>query len=344
MVTPALKNEFTRQGIKLIPLSAGAKCMVNELCRASQAPIEIVIGATITKTQAQPTQNVARVLPSKEKMTLVFEREINISHYPVLKSHIIGGRPVVPLALILEWLGHGALHRNPGLQLHGYKEVRVLKGIRLEQKSQNIRLLVGKTKKRGKSFEVNVEICGEGSQKHVAARAILRNTFPQQPVFKNLAQLPINEYQREIEAAYQDILFHGPALRAIHNIYGYSDKAMLAELAPSPAPGTWMKEAPRSKWISDPLIIDGAFQMAILWCFEHTGKVSLPSYVGQYLQYAPFPNQNVKVALEIQEVTENKMRGNFTFLDASEKIIATLNDYECTMDSSLYQVFQKKAV
>ena len=33
---------------------------------------------------------------------------------------------VVPFALTLEWLAHAALHRNPGLQFHGFDEARVL--------------------------------------------------------------------------------------------------------------------------------------------------------------------------------------------------------------------------
>ena len=33
---------------------------------------------------------------------------------PVLRSHVIKGHPVLPTAIIIEWLAHGALHANPG--------------------------------------------------------------------------------------------------------------------------------------------------------------------------------------------------------------------------------------
>ena len=65
---------------------------------------------------------------------------------------------MVPFALIAEWLGHGALHENPGLLLHGLDDMRIFHGIKLGQKKKLIRLIAGKTRKKGSIFEVAVEI------------------------------------------------------------------------------------------------------------------------------------------------------------------------------------------
>ncbi len=98
------------------------------------------------------------VIKKKEELSLTFEREIDVNRYPILKAHILDGKPVVPFALIAEWLGHGALHENPGLFLHGLDDMRILHGIKLDQGKKIIRLLAGRTRKNGSTFEVDVEI------------------------------------------------------------------------------------------------------------------------------------------------------------------------------------------
>jgi hypothetical protein len=54
----------------------------------------------------------------------------------------------VPFALITEWFGHGALHENPGLVLHGIDDMRILKGVRLDAQKKLIRLFAGKPSRK----------------------------------------------------------------------------------------------------------------------------------------------------------------------------------------------------
>jgi len=44
--------------------------------------------------------------------------------------------------------------------------------------------------------------------------------------------------------------------------------------------------------------------------------------------------------LEVQEVTDKKMRGDFTFLDASGAVVARLAGYEAVMDPLLNRAFK----
>jgi NAD(P)-dependent dehydrogenase (short-subunit alcohol dehydrogenase family) len=45
MVTPALKNEFERNGIQLISLDEGAKCLLHEMSQEKSGPVEVVVGS-----------------------------------------------------------------------------------------------------------------------------------------------------------------------------------------------------------------------------------------------------------------------------------------------------------
>ncbi|MBW1822716.1 MAG: polyketide synthase dehydratase domain-containing protein, partial [Deltaproteobacteria bacterium] len=214
---------------------------------------------------------------------LTFKRELDVEKYPVLNSHILDGKPVVPFALMTEWLGHGALHENPGLLLHGFDDMRILKGVKLDQEKKLIRLMAGKARKNGKFYEVDVELRDGFKDNmpviHTRAKAILTDEPFRPPAFNSSEYFDSKTYPRSINEVYEKILFHGNELRGIKKIIGYSSEGIIAEISSAPSPEKWMKDPLRNRWIGDPLVLDSAFQMAIIWCYEEMGKVSLPSYL-----------------------------------------------------------------
>ena len=307
MVTPGLKREFRKSGIALIPVEAGARCMLLEMSQAGIHPVEVVVGSAlpdqvITKTLKMDDHPPDRQDPSPP-MSLSFKREIDTINHPILDAHILDGKPVVPFALITEWFGHGALHGNPGLLLHGIDDMRILKGIKLEQQKKLIRLFAGKADRKGSLFEVGVELRDgvlEGKDViHSRAKAILTDTLPAAPIFESTRSKPSKGYARSMEEVYDKILFHGLALRGIKEITDCSSWGISAKISSAPAPETWVKEPLRSTWLSDPLALDCAFQLATLWCYEETGTVSLPSYCRHYRQYCTaFPPDGVMAELQ----------------------------------------------
>jgi hypothetical protein len=81
--------------------------------------------------------------------------------------------------------------------------------------------------------------------------------------------------------------------------------------------------------------------MAILWCFEEKKTVSLPSYATSYRQYRhQFPTEGVTAVLEVSDVTNHKMRGDFTFSDSNGEIVARLTGYQAILDASLRKAFK----
>jgi hypothetical protein len=82
--------------------------------------------------------------------------------------------------------------------------------------------------------------------------------------------------------------------------------------------------------------------MAIVWCFEQTGKVSLPTYFSTYRQYRnSFPKEAVTVVMEVNNADEKKMNSDFTFLDNNGRVIARLAGYEAVMDKGLLHAFKQ---
>ncbi len=248
------------------------------------------------------------VLEQPAQLSLSFKREIDLETVPVLGSHMLDGKPVVPLALMTEWFGHGALHQNPGLLLQGFDDVRVLQGIRLDHKKKLIRLMAGKAFKKGSTYEVPIEL-RDGIQEgreviHSNARAILSDSLPTPLPFQKPDHVNPPAYMRRITEIYDKILFHGSALRGIEEIISHSSQGMVARVASAPDPEKWMTRPHRTRWIGDPLALDCAFQMASLWCYEETGSVSLPSYCASYRQYTRvFPGKGLTAVLFVTAQT-----------------------------------------
>ena len=106
-----------------------------------------------------------------------------------------------------------------------------------------------------------------------------------------------------------------------------------------------MQDPIQGRWMADPLVLDGAFQMAIVWCFEQTGKVCLPSYARAYRQYrSNFPASGVTAVMSVTTASHRKMVVDFTFLDDDRQVVATLSGYEATIDESLMRAFQNNAL
>ncbi len=343
MVCSALKRKFEQNGVELIPTDAGAACMIHELAGDNGFPVEVVIGAKIAGEKDR--SGAKTVSCAQDRLSLTLQSEVDMDSYPILGAHILGGKPVVPLSLIAEWLGHGALHENPGLFFHGLDDMRVFRGIKISRDKKIIRLLAGKPRKKGAIFEIDVEI-RDGNQNdarmtHSRATAILTDTLGKPPSFEIPDHIGTNAYLKSMDEVYERILFHGMELRGIQEITGYSSHGMVARISSAPLPEKWITNPIRSKWISDPLVIDSAFQMAIIWCFEQRNVVSLPSYCASYRQYRnDFPSDGVTAVLEVKELTNHKLMGNFTFLDAHGVVVAQLTGYEAVMDAALSKAFK----
>ena len=143
-------------------------------------------------------------------------------------------------------------------------------------------------------------------------------------------------------------LFHGPDLQAIRSIEGWSDHSpdgsgaggIIADVATAPPPSQWMKQPMRGTWLSDPLAIDAAFQLMILWCFEARGVGSLPTRAAHYRQYrGAYPKEGVRVAIRTNSVTEHAAEATIEFIDTAGHLVARIDGYECVMDATLKDAF-----
>src|SRR5262249_28612244 len=95
------------------------------------------------------------------------------------------------------------------------------------------------------------------------------------------------------------------------------------------------------RWLADPLVLDGAFQLLILWSQEHRGVANLPCLLARYRQYRPFPPGGARALALVRRVTEASARTDIDLTDEEGALIARLEGYECVLDPSLERAFRR---
>jgi hypothetical protein len=278
-------------------------------------------------------------------MSVAFERIVDVATHPVLKSHVLDGLAVLPVALHLEWLAHAALHGNPGLQFHGFNDLRVTPGLKVEAGVQvPLRALAGKAVKQDKFFVVPVELRGvrKDGREVIYSRAeiVLANSLPKPPP----ADPPpaVEPLGYGVERAYAEYLFHGPDLQGIAEVAGRAGRVFVGSAYPAPAPAEWFAFPLRSGWVADPLVLDAAFQMMILWTQAEHGVGSLPSFVGRYRQFRrAFPADPIGVVIRVTRDDAKFARADIDFLAPDGQVVAQMQDYECVMEPALNAAFRK---
>jgi acyl transferase domain-containing protein/NAD(P)-dependent dehydrogenase (short-subunit alcohol dehydrogenase family) len=377
MVHGGLKAIFAAEGVGLIPLVEGARFLTREICsgpeplsevvalapnsRLPELPAEMVAtprNAVSSKTQSVGQSVISSQIPDSAEahaapppLEKSFDRHIDLSSHPVLADHVLDGRPVVPTAFLAEWLGQAACHTNPGYQVTGFDDLRVLHGVKLEgSRPVDISAFAARLDfSEAEEVTVRAELRGpRGSQTQaplVRASILLApmggRAIPSTP---SPAPRIRGDYPYPQSQWYSKLLFHGPSWQGINAIEGYaplgsSEPGIICRVGPSPAPSAWMKNPHRSRWILDPLALDCAFQMMILYSQAQLGMPCLPSHVASFRQFHVFPADGCRAVLRIRKCTQGQVLGDIDFVTLQGLPIARMEGVESIADPALAKAF-----
>ena len=377
MVTPGLHKLFEAEGVGLIEPDAGAQFLLREICAAAPGAVEVLAlgvsagmkagaGTAVTAQSAvsspAPAQAAAVVSAAsaaaaatlapanaliRSDAHVAFEREVSVAALPFLASHVINGRAVLPAALMVEWLAQAALHGNPGMRFHGLDDFKVLKGVVLDAgQSVTVSLLASPGTPRAKLHVVPVQMVsqqvlqsGERRVLHAQADVLLtEETLPAAPVAD-----VVDMSGGEIAEPYSlGVLFHGVALHGIEKVEVCAERGVAALLKAASAPIKWMRNPLRGSWIADPLALDSAFQMMILWSAAHRGGPSLPSALGSYRQFvSAFPKGGCRAVIGVALGISAIAVASIQFLDRQGNLLASAEGCEFVVDAGLTDAFSQ---
>ena len=308
MVTPALKARFESLGVPLIPLDLGAKMLVDELVTAGQDQIELVLGGE-PRAEALAAEGQAPALR--------VELLVNHQTASVLDSHRVKGVAVVPVALALEWMARAARATRPDLRFAACRDIKVLSGIPVKDFDGVGERLVLQARQlsNGSGAVIEVSLQNAAGRKHYSAMIDMVATPSASP--KQPAKLEgLSAWKAPV---YGDVLFHGPDFQMIRAVQGVSDAGISGDLVGAAGLG-WT-----GAYTTDPALVDGGLQLALLWTQHALGGASLPTGVQRFQQWdGSVAGGTVRCVLRGRTVGRERAVSDIAFVTEAGVVIAEL--------------------
>jgi acyl transferase domain-containing protein/NADP-dependent 3-hydroxy acid dehydrogenase YdfG len=321
MVHPELAERFRQRGVTLIPLDQGAEMLVDELQDEDRDSVRIVLGGAPAFAESKQTQ------PSRRREARL-EFALSRSSHPYLSSHCIQGVPVVPAALVIDWFATTAKRCRPDLELLVCRDLRVQNGIRLQRFDDTAERyhVVARELTNGGGARLALELRGETGRLHY--QAIAEMAAPgDTPFSTGTPEPPAGLHATGWSATdiYDGVrLFHGPAFRAITALHGFSENASAATLTGARSLG-WGE----GQWATDPAILDGGVQLALLHGRHLLGQMTLPTRIGSFVRHhTGLIDGRVECALRIRSYNAYRTVSDVSFASSHGTLLAELRDLE----------------
>jgi hypothetical protein len=199
----------------------------------------------------------------------------------LLGDHRIEGRPVFPFAGAMELMAETAAAARPGLEVAALRGIRVLQGIALDDETYAVRAAAvpaAAAPGSAATFEASIAAL-DGGRPHYRASVDLRE--PAAPAPAVAAPGPLDDlapFPMTVDDAYRDLLFHGPLFQRIGSIEGMDARGASSVILPSP-PEACVRGA-AGEWLLDPVLVDCALQLQVIWARLHWDVTLLPASIG----------------------------------------------------------------
>ena len=340
MVDSGLQKLFASEGLGLIPLDAGCRIALSQLDRAAAS--EFVVLSQLENVSHEQIQSLAGT--------------ISLNSHPVLHSHILNRKAVVPAVLLLELMLSGLKNElkkeKTGLQVVNFK---VLKGItlkELEEVAYTVRYEERSSSVVGdgdqQSYEVSLfarHAGGEAARPSAKCQVIL---LAQEQLLssRSAKSLPVVEDKWEhpnLDELYDTSLFHGDDLQGLSQLRRFGPDGVVGTSLSAPHAKQWVTDDSIEAWTLDPLAIDVGFQLAVLWSEKKLGAKSLPIGFKQLEVFQEFPRAGCEVRLKINAVRGQSFTADIAFV-LEDEIIAYMTAYEAITDQSLDQSFARNSL
>jgi len=145
-----------------------------------------------------------------------------------------------------------------------------------------------------------------------------------------------------VAEAYDRWLFQGATFQGIQSIDGVSSEGMLATLRPS-SPQQCLRREPVGEWLVDPVVMDSAFQMAILWARHHLDMTPLPSGFRTFHRVAPLAGPSLRADLRVRASAGGQMLDiQIAFRSPEGHLLGFMEDLQATCSHALNRVAGRK--
>ncbi|MCB2180484.1 MAG: SDR family NAD(P)-dependent oxidoreductase [Desulfobulbaceae bacterium] len=344
MATDEVQKQFQERQVELIGQADGALTFHEEMILGSKGEVELVVGdgpwrfvacdESSRKTGIPLPFFQDILLPLRSDGSLVLRKSLDLANDLYLRDHCLDGKGVVPAAMAVELMAEAALAGRRGWHLIAVKKIRVLKGIVLDSEQKMLTITVSSPRKGPSEGDIRLEVKisdGQKSIPHYSGTVCLGKA----PVKAAKHALPqansLAPWGMTVQQSYDKWLFHGPLFQCIDHFEGCTEKEIVARLTTS-SPQKCLAGHPAGHWLTDPVVLDGGLQMALLWARKHCNITVLPSSFKGVLLYRPLHEADELVChLQVVErVSKQSILYNMFFTDRQGTLFAMIDRVEAT--------------
>ncbi|MES2764267.1 MAG: SDR family NAD(P)-dependent oxidoreductase [Bacteroidota bacterium] len=312
MVSPQLKKHFESMDVDLIPLRTGVEMFADEMEDASIDNVEVVVGGAFDgwgKKVGPISQNYRNMW-------------IHKSNNAFLESHRIEGKVIVPMMMANEWSMRLAQSLCPDLRIVEVNNLKVYKGIHLENFENNgdILLFNYSVERKNNTAVVKIKIEDEGNQPYYAVTVNLSNAISNAPdsgiELKNL-----QSWTWKKNDIYNGHLFHGPDFQVVEKLEGINEDGCKGIVKISDS-----NHISKMRWLSDMFLFDGGIQLALLAMDKWTGNnSSLPlGYDSLKLYTQSYPASQMHCELALRKKGDKDSEWDIHFKDKDQQLLAEM--------------------
>ena len=344
MVSPELERQFASRGVALIGLDQGCALLEEELLRGSKGAAEVLLGAAgglraaprPSPAAAERPAGLPLLLDARERPAgepengraggLRLEVELDPARHRFLEDHRIDGRPVLPFAVAMELMAEAAAAAGGGEPPAALREIRLLDGVSFED-ARPVRLRIDAAA-GGEAGELDATISPAAlGRPHYRARVQPRDRRAAVDAGTPAALEDLSPFPIDIAGAYSELLFHGPLFQGILAIEGMDERGARSRLARS-SPSASVDGAEGLDWLLDPIMIDSALQVQVLWARLQWDVTLLPAQIGAWRGVAARAGgEPVRHELRIRpESSPPLCHADHWFYDSHGRLLATLED------------------
>ncbi len=306
MVTAAVKAEFEARGVWLVSAEQGRQLLMNELLYAAPGAVDVIAGdhpweyreaafdplpAAAADPALAPWPLLSAARREVQDGGARLRKRMDLVSDPYLDQHRLDGVAVLPFACVIEHLAEAAamqaqMTAPATLEL---RDLRRFNGLALARGQDHAELVIDlapadpdgyiKTRllqvapKEQPLYQGEVLVSGEAAAAAAADAAV---------------PAPAGATAHNAASVYRHWLFHGPVLQTITAIRGLDAGGVDAVLRTT-APGAFHPPAAGRDWLLDPGVIDGAFQLVLLWSRAMRNATTLPSRLQRIVRYGAEP-------------------------------------------------------
>jgi hypothetical protein len=220
----------------------------------------------------------------------------------------------------------------PDLEVAGLRDVQLLRGITVEDGPRPVRVTAvarpDATMADGLTVDVTISSTGEPAIAHY--RAVVDLTAPGQAQTPLGQPFPLGDLAplaMPVNEAYRAFLFHGPLFQGIEAVPGIGLAGARAVLRPSD-PATLLGNGRGARWLVDPVVVDSALQLTLIWTRLHWDITLLPNRLSHYRRLGEGrPGEPVFLEMRVRPESQNPLcHADYLLLGPDGRPLAAVTD------------------